>query len=73
MSPQRISCQFCVVFFFFFFLVLVLVLVLVFFLGPHMQHMGFQARGQIRAAAAAYARATATLDLSPICDLCHSL
>ena len=32
-----------------------------------------QARGQIGAAAGAYTTATATLDLSHICDLCPSL
>ena len=35
-------------------------------------YAGSQARGQIGAADEAYATATATLNLSHICDLCHS-
>jgi len=33
----------------------------------------FWARGQTGSAAAAYATALATLDLSCLCDLCHNL
>ena len=39
----------------------------------HLGHWNVLDRGQIVAAAATYATAMATLDLSCICDLCHSL
>ena len=43
------------------------------FMAVPVAHGSSQARDQIRAAAATYATATATLDLSHVCDLCHSL
>ena len=48
-------------------------LLLFLFTGAHVAYGGSQARGQIRAASAAYATATATPYLSFICDLLHSL
>ena len=44
-----------------------------FFLGYPTAYGSSQARGRIRAAAESYTTAMATLDLSHICNLCHSL
>ena len=47
---------------------------LFFFLWPHVWHMEFPRLGaELESELPAYTTATATLDLSSICDLCHSL
>ena len=54
-------------------LFLCLFVCLLFFTATPAAHGSSWARGQIKAVAGAYAKGTATLDLSHICNLCHSL
>ena len=56
----------------FFFLILLYIYIFVFSGATHAAYGGSQARGLIGAVPPAFARATATQDLSRICDLHHS-
>ena len=59
-EPLRVGTMFCFCF--------------VFLLGPHMQHMELPRLGvELELQLPAYTTATATWDISCICDLCFSL
>ena len=60
-------------FFFLFFLSFFYLFIFLLFATVPAAYGNYEARGQIRAAAETYTTVTATLGLSLICDLCHSL